>query len=165
MGLLLGIGMLVDNAVVVVESIYQYREKYPDNPMLCAIEGTRSVQLAISCGTLTSIIVFLPNLFGAKNFISIYLSQVAITITIALLASWLVAVSLIPMISARLKTPPAITHAHGFIPALTKSYGRFLHWTLANRGYSLFGYFSDHPDQRGSFPENQVRHEFERGWS
>jgi HAE1 family hydrophobic/amphiphilic exporter-1 len=139
MGLLLGIGMLVDNAVVVVESIYQYREKYPDNPMLCAIEGTRSVQLAISCGTLTSIIVFLPNLFGAKNFISIYLSQVAITITIALLASWLVAVSLIPMISARLKTPPAITHAHGFIPALTRNYGRFLHWTLAHRGYALFG--------------------------
>lgn len=139
MGLLLGIGMLVDNAVVVVESIYQYREKYPDNPMLCAIEGTRSVQLAISCGTLTSIIVFLPNLFGTKNFISIYLSQVAITITIALLASWLVAVSLIPMISARLKTPPAITSAHGFIPALTERYGRFLRWTLANRAHSLFG--------------------------
>ncbi|HWR96402.1 MAG TPA: efflux RND transporter permease subunit [Arenimonas sp.] len=139
MGLLLGIGMLVDNAVVVVESIYQYREKYPDNPMLCAIEGTKSVQLAISAGTLTSIIVFLPNLFGEKNFISIYLSQVALTITIALLASWLVAVSLIPMISARLKTPPAITHAHGFVPALTNRYGKFLTWTLAHRGYSLFG--------------------------
>ena len=102
MGLLLGIGMLVDNAVVVVESIYQYREKYPGDPVRCAIEGTRSVQLAISCGTLTSIIVFLPNLFGAKNQISIFLGEVAITLTIALLASWLVAVSLIPMISARL---------------------------------------------------------------
>lgn len=64
MGLLLGLGMLVDNAVVVVESIYQYREKYPDDPFRCAIEGTRSVQLAISAGTLTSIIVFVPNLFG-----------------------------------------------------------------------------------------------------
>ncbi|HWS40450.1 MAG TPA: efflux RND transporter permease subunit [Arenimonas sp.] len=139
MGLLLGIGMLVDNSVVVVESIYQQREKYPDDPLRCAIEGTRSVQLAISCGTLTSIIVFLPNLFGSANFISIYLSQVALSITIALLASWLVAVSLIPMISARLKTPPAITHEHGFIPKLTKRYGKFLSWTLANRGYSLLG--------------------------
>lgn len=139
MGLLLGIGMLVDNAVVVVESIYQYREKYPDNPMMCAIEGTKSVQLAISCGTLTSIIVFLPNLFGDKNFISIYLSQVALTITISLLASWLVAVSLIPMISARLKTPPAITQAHGFVPALTRRYGSFLAWTLSNRRLSLLG--------------------------
>jgi HAE1 family hydrophobic/amphiphilic exporter-1 len=117
MGLLLGIGMLVDNAVVVVESIYQYREKWPDNPMRCAIEGTRAVQIAISAGTLSSIIVFLPNIFGKTNMISIYLSQVAITITIALLCSWLVAVSLIPMISARLPTPPAVTAAHGFIPA------------------------------------------------
>ncbi|HTA65502.1 MAG TPA: efflux RND transporter permease subunit, partial [Xanthomonadaceae bacterium] len=107
MGLLLGIGMLVDNAVVVVESIYQYREKYPDDPMRCAIEGTRSVQMAISAGTLASIIVFLPNLFGTHNQITLFLGEVAMTITIALLASWLVAVSLIPMISARLKTPAA----------------------------------------------------------
>ena len=137
MGLLLGIGMLVDNAVVVVESIYQYREKFPDDPRRCAIEGTRAVQLAISAGTLTSIIVFLPNLFGATNMISIYLSQVAMTITIALLCSWLVAVSLIPMISARLATPPAVTAAHGFIPALSRSYGGLLRWSLEHRGKAL----------------------------
>jgi len=88
MGLLLGVGMLVDNAVVVVESIYQKREKYPDNPWLAAIEGTRSVQISISAGTLTSVIVFLPNIFGERNFIAIYLSQVAFTITISLLCSW-----------------------------------------------------------------------------
>ncbi|MFA6987400.1 MAG: efflux RND transporter permease subunit, partial [Arenimonas sp.] len=137
MGLLLGIGMLVDNAVVVVESIYQYREKYPNDPMRCAIEGTRAVQLAISAGTLTSIIVFLPNLFGETNMISIYLSQVAMTITIALLCSWLVAVSLIPMISARLATPPAVTTAHGFIPALSRKYGSLLRWSLEHRGKAL----------------------------
>jgi HAE1 family hydrophobic/amphiphilic exporter-1 len=137
MGLLLGIGMLVDNAVVVVESIYQYREKWPENPMRCAIEGTRAVQIAISAGTLSSIIVFLPNIFGETNMISIYLSQVAITITIALLCSWLVAVSLIPMISARLPTPPAVTASHGFIPGLTRRYGGLLRWSLEHRGKSL----------------------------
>ena len=137
MGLLLGIGMLVDNAVVVVESIYQYREKYPDSPMRCAIEGTRAVQVAISAGTLSSIIVFLPNLFGKTNMISIYLSQVALTITIALLCSWLIAVSLIPMISARLRTPPAITSEHGFIPGLSRRYGGLLRWSLEHRGKSL----------------------------
>jgi HAE1 family hydrophobic/amphiphilic exporter-1 len=137
MGLLLGVGMLVDNAVVVVESIYQYREKWPENPMRCAIEGTRAVQVAISAGTLSSIIVFLPNIFGKTNMISIYLSQVAITITIALLCSWLVAVSLIPMISARLPTPPAVTAAHGFIPGLTRRYGGLLRWSLEHRGKSL----------------------------
>lgn len=137
MGLLLGIGMLVDNAVVVVESIYQYREKYPNDPLRCALEGTRSVQLAISAGTLTSIIVFIPNLFGERNFVSIYLGQVAVTITIALLASWLVAVSLIPMISARLRTPPAMLAQHGFVPSLSRRYAALLRWSLAHRGKSL----------------------------
>ncbi|WP_290888368.1 efflux RND transporter permease subunit [Arenimonas sp.] len=137
MGLLIGVGMLVDNAVVVVESIYQYREKYPNDPMRCAIEGTRSVQVAITAGTLTSIIVFLPNLFGERNFISIYLGQVAITITISLLASWIVAVSLIPMISARLKTPPAVTAEHGVVPRLTRGYASLLRWLLANRAKAI----------------------------
>ena len=139
MGLLIGVGMLVDNAVVVVESIYQLREKYPNDPMRCAIEGTRGVQVAISAGTLTSIIVFMPNLFGERNFISIYLGQVAITITISLLASWLVAVSLIPMISARLKTPPSVTAEHGFVPKLSRGYARFLRWTLENRAKAILG--------------------------
>ncbi len=139
MGLLLGVGMLVDNAVVVVESIYQYREKWPDDPMRCAIEGTRSVQMAISAGTLASIIVFLPNVLGARNQITIFLGEVAITITIALLASWLVAVSLIPMISARLKTPPAVVSPHGFIPRLSGWYSRALRWTLAHRVKAIIG--------------------------
>jgi HAE1 family hydrophobic/amphiphilic exporter-1 len=137
MGLLLGVGMLVDNAVVVVESIYQYREKWPGDPMRCAIEGTRAVQLAISAGTLTSIIVFAPNMFGERNEITVYLAQVAYTITISLLCSWLVAVSLIPMISARLQTPPAVLAAHGFVPSLTRRYGRLLEWSLRHRGYSI----------------------------
>jgi HAE1 family hydrophobic/amphiphilic exporter-1 len=139
MGLLLGVGMLVDNAVVVVESIYQYREKWPDDPVRCAIEGTRSVQTAISVGTLASIIVFAPNLLGARNQITIFLGEVAVTITIALLASWLVAVSLIPMISARLKTPPAVLSPRGFIPRLSRGYAKALRWTLAHRGWSIAG--------------------------
>ena len=106
MGLLLGVGMLVDNAVVVVESIYQEREKYPDDPVRWRHRGTRSVQLAVSAGTLTSIIVFLPNLFGEQQLhLRSSWRQVAITISVSLLASWLVAVSLIPMLSARHEAP------------------------------------------------------------
>ena len=47
-------------------------------------------------------------MFGEKNIITIYLSQLAVTISFSLLASWLVAISLIPMLSARMKTPPAL---------------------------------------------------------
>ena len=139
MGMLLGLGMLVDNAVVVVESIHQYREKYPNDPYRCAIEGTRSVQLAISAGTLTSIIVFVPNLFGAVNQISIFLGQVAMTITIALLASWLVAVSLIPMISARIASPPLAAVKSGFVPRMAARYAAGLRWSLEHRAKSILG--------------------------
>jgi len=141
MGLLLGLGMLVDNSVVVVESIYQQREKYPNDPIRCAIEGTRGVQLAISAGTLTSIIVFAPNMFGERNVISIYLGQVALTITISLLASWLIAVSLIPMISARIATPPSLGVTTGVVPWLTRRYAQALRWTLQRRAISLVGIF------------------------
>jgi HAE1 family hydrophobic/amphiphilic exporter-1 len=139
MGLLLGIGMLVDNAVVVVESIYQEREKTPGEARRAAIRGTRNVAIALSAGTLCHCIVFVPNLFGDRNFLSIYLSQIAITISVSLLASWLVAVSLIPMISARLKTPPAAVSHTGAIARLQDRYARLLHWTLTHRGKSLIG--------------------------
>ncbi|AXK71704.1 AcrB/AcrD/AcrF family protein [Lysobacter sp. TY2-98] len=139
MGLLLAIGMLVDNAVVVVESIYQEREKMPGNPVLASIVGTRHVAIALSAGTLCHCIVFLPNLFGERNFLSIYLSQIAITISVSLLASWLVAVSLIPMLSARMKTPPVVRSENGLIPRLQRRYATALRWTLDHRGASIAG--------------------------
>ena len=139
MGLLLAVGMLVDNAVVVVESIYQERERMPDKPRLASIVGTRHVAIALSAGTLCHCIVFLPNLFGERNFLSIYLGQIAITISVSLLASWLVAVSLIPMISARLKTPPTVGSPGGLIPRMQHGYARFLRWTLEHRGWSVMG--------------------------
>ncbi|WP_133478356.1 efflux RND transporter permease subunit [Cognatilysobacter segetis] len=141
MGLLLAVGMLVDNAVVVVESIYQEREKMPGNPVMASIVGTRHVAIALSAGTLCHCIVFLPNLFGERNFLSIYLSQIAITISVSLLASWLVAVSLIPMLSARMKTPPAVRSPNGLIPRLQRRYATLLRWTLEHRGASVAGIF------------------------
>jgi HAE1 family hydrophobic/amphiphilic exporter-1 len=137
MGLLLAVGMLVDNAVVVVESIYQEREKFPNNPELASIVGTRHVAIALSAGTLCHCVVFLPMLFGEKNIISIYLAQLAVTISVSLLASWLVAVSLIPMLSARMKTPPAVKSP--FISKLQARYARALRWTLEHRGWSVAG--------------------------
>jgi hydrophobic/amphiphilic exporter-1 (mainly G- bacteria), HAE1 family len=139
MGLLLAVGMLVDNAVVVVESIYQEREKLPGQPKLASIIGTRHVAIALTAGTLCHCIVFVPNLFGERNFLSIYLSQIAITISVSLLASWLVAVSLIPMLSARLKTPLAVQKPGGLIPRLQRRYAGLLRWTLDHRGWSVLG--------------------------
>ncbi|MFT3756751.1 MAG: efflux RND transporter permease subunit [Pseudoxanthomonas sp.] len=137
MGLLLAVGMLVDNAVVVVESIYQERERYPDKPWLASVVGTRHVAIALSAGTLCHCVVFLPMLFGEKNIVTIFLAQLAVTISVSLLASWLVAISLIPMLSARMKTPPALKSP--FIAGLQRRYARVLRWTLGHRGWSVAG--------------------------
>jgi HAE1 family hydrophobic/amphiphilic exporter-1 len=139
MGLLLAVGMLVDNAVVVVESIYQEREKYPDDPIRASLVGTKHVSIALSAGTLCHCIVFVPNMFGETNQISVFMVQVAVTISVSLLASWLVAISLIPMLSARMKTPPAAVAHTGFIPRMQDAYARFLQWTLEHRGLSVLG--------------------------
>lgn len=139
MGLLLAVGMLVDNAVVVVESIYQERERMPDRPALASLVGTRNVAIALSAGTLCHCIVFVPNLFGETNDISIFMAQIAITISVSLLASWLVAVSLIPMLSARMRTPALVRSQTGAIARLQRGYARLLAWSLAHRGWSVAG--------------------------
>lgn len=139
MGLLLAVGMLVDNAVVVVESIYQERERMPGQPRLASIIGTRYVAIALSAGTLCHCIVFVPNLFGETNNISIFMAQIAITISVSLLASWLVAVSLIPMLSARMATPKLVHSQTGLIARLQRRYAQLLDWSLHHRGWSLLG--------------------------
>lgn len=138
MGLLLAVGMLVDNAVVVVESIYQYREKYPDKAWYSAVQGTQVVGIAIAAGTLSSIVVFLPNIFGEANDISIFLAQVAIAMSIAHLASWLVAVSLVPMLASKLP-PPKFLGRENAITRLRERYGRVVEWTLHHRRWTMVG--------------------------
>ena len=141
MGLLLAVGMLVDNAVVVVESIYQYREKHPDRPWFSAVQGTQVVGVAIAAGTLSSVVVFLPNIFGQANDISIFLAQVAIAMSIAHLASWLVAVSLVPMLASRLP-PPKFLGRETAITRLRERYGRIVDWTLRHRRLTVLGIFT-----------------------
>jgi HAE1 family hydrophobic/amphiphilic exporter-1 len=136
MGLLLAVGMLVDNAVVVVESIYQYRERYPDKPWYAAVQGTQIVGIAIAAGTLSSVIVFVPLVFGEPDQLKVQLFQIAITMGIAHLSSWLVAVSLVPMLSAKLP-PPKFIGKTGFITRLQSAYGRLVALTLRHRRWTI----------------------------
>ncbi|HET7843534.1 MAG TPA: efflux RND transporter permease subunit, partial [Xanthomonadales bacterium] len=136
MGLLLGVGMVVDNAVVAVESIYQAREKMPGEPQRAAVYGVRNVAIALSAGTICHCIVFLPNIFGEQNQISIFLSHVAITITISLLASWLFAVSLTPLLASRI-SPPKFVETESAVSRLKDRYARLLAWTLSHRGATM----------------------------
>jgi HAE1 family hydrophobic/amphiphilic exporter-1 len=97
-GLTLGIGMLVDNSIVVLESIFRKRKL--GLPLgQAAVEGTSEVGAAITASTLTTVAVFLPIVFVEGIAGQLFKDQ-AMTVTISLLASLVVAVTMIPMLSA-----------------------------------------------------------------
>jgi len=104
MGLMLAIGMLVDNAVVVTESVFLERGNYND-PLKATTVGVSKVSLAMIAGTLTTAIVFLPNIIGKKIDVTIFLEHVAIAICISLIASLVIAQTLIPLLVSRLPKP------------------------------------------------------------
>lgn len=131
MGLMLAVGMLVDNAVVVTESIFQHRAANPDEPFKATLAGVKDVGLAVIAGTMTTIIVFVPIMFGTKTDISVFMTHVAITIIVALLASLLIAQTLVPMLAARIKPPPQPKDG-AFMSRLTKRYASSLSWILGH---------------------------------
>ena len=137
MGLMLAIGMLVDNAVVVVESVFRHRNLDPDNPIQATLRGVNEVGMAVIAGTLTTIIVFVPIMFGAKNDISVFMTHVGITIIVALLASLLIAQTLVPMLAARIKVPPP-PEGGSAMARLTDRYVASLRWILI-RPWKTFG--------------------------
>ena len=125
MGLMLAIGMLVDNAVVVTESVFRHRAMDPENPLRATLRGVKEVGIAVIAGTLTTIIVFVPIMFGAKTDISVFMTHVGITIIVALLASLLIAQTLVPMLAARITVPPQPKRGSG-MARLTERYAASL---------------------------------------
>jgi HAE1 family hydrophobic/amphiphilic exporter-1 len=135
MGLMLGVGMLVDNAIVVLESIDRRHRVEPDTRK-AALTGGQEVALAITCSTLTSVIVFLPLIVGVKNEITIMLGEAGFTISVALLASLLVSLLLIPLLSARLlKARTAVEP--GSLKWLEERYARVLGWTFRHKAWTF----------------------------
>jgi HAE1 family hydrophobic/amphiphilic exporter-1 len=129
MGMLLAIGMLVDNSVVITESIFRHRQLDPGRPLEATIAGVREVGVATLAGTFSTIIVFLPLVFGEKNQMSIFLVHVAVPIVVAMLASLLVAQTLIPMLAARMPPPPPVA-AGSLFGRLQRRYTRALEWAM-----------------------------------
>jgi len=102
MGLMLAVGMLVDNAVVITESIqHEYEQGLTGKQ--ATITGVGSVSLAVVAGTLTTAIVFLPNIFGSKTDLTIFLEHTAVAICLSLLASLLLSQTLVPLLITKLR--------------------------------------------------------------
>ncbi|MGH8165901.1 MAG: efflux RND transporter permease subunit, partial [Woeseiaceae bacterium] len=138
MGLMLAVGMLVDNAVVITESIFRHRATSPDEPFKATLAGTNEVALAVIAGTATTIIVFVPMMFGTKTDISIFMTHVAVTIIVSLVASLIIAQTLVPMLAARVPSPPQAKEG-AWMTRLTNRYVRGLQWVLGHPWWTGLG--------------------------
>lgn len=103
-GLTLAVGMVVDNAIVVLENIFRYRDQEHADPATAAIKGAQEVAVPVMISTLTTLVVFLPILFvpGIAGFL---FRDLALTISFALIMSTFIALTLIPLLAARLLSP------------------------------------------------------------
>jgi hydrophobic/amphiphilic exporter-1 (mainly G- bacteria), HAE1 family len=142
-GLALGIGMIVDAAIVVLENTYRHLEMGKDR-MTAAIDGSEEVWSAILASTLTHIAVFVPMLF-LTGVSSIMFGQLAAVVSFSLAMSLFVAVTIVPVLCSRFLQPP--DHGVGrkgvfgavyrfsdrVLEGLDRSYARFLHGALAHR--------------------------------
>ncbi|MFN8549352.1 MAG: efflux RND transporter permease subunit [Candidatus Eisenbacteria bacterium] len=127
MGLMLAVGMLVDNAIVVLEAIFQ-RQQRGESAASAAGNGTREVAMAVTASTLTSVIVFAPVILSKSDDITVYLAEVGVTITVTLLFSLLVCLTLVPLMAARSKSIQQVPE-FGFLTRAKDQYGRILEWT------------------------------------
>lgn len=131
MGLMLGVGMLVDNAIVVLESIDREQRTERDHKR-AALHGAQHVWLAVTSSTITTLIVFLPLILGSSNQLTIFLREVGITIGLTMVASLFSSLTLIPLVSAHFlkvkEQKPVKT-----MTWLEERYARALGWTLRHR--------------------------------
>lgn len=96
LGLIVAIGMLVDNAVVVMENIFRHQEEGED-PKTATSRGAAEVSIAVITGTLTSVIVFLPLIFNKPSEMNVYLKELGIAVCLVILVSLFISQTLIPM--------------------------------------------------------------------
>ncbi len=131
MGMMIGIGLLVDDAIVVLESIVREHARGL-SAKAAAVMGAHAVSGAVIASTITTAVVFLPTVLGAKNEMSIWLGEIGLAISLTIFASLFISLTLIPLVSSRLlarkpSVPPAWTERLGDL------YQRALRFTLRRR--------------------------------
>ena len=142
-GLALGIGMVVDNSVVVLENIFRHRQQGTDRRE-AAVVGSREVGLAIIASTMTTLCVFFPLVF-MQGMMGIVFQELALTVAFALVMSLLVALTLVPMLCAKWLTrplregpPEGATYGldvawRSVLVAIERAYGAALRFALRHR--------------------------------
>jgi len=144
-GMALGVGMMVDNSIVVLENIFRNKNENNLSSEIASVEGTREVGGAIIASTITTLVIFLPLIF-VRGVSGILFKELAYVIIFALICSLLVSFSLVPMLASRLLKPSLkqtnsnqsiagkfSARAEQFFVQLDNVYRNLLQWVLTYR--------------------------------
>src|SRR3954465_5150508 len=142
----LSVGIVIDDAIVVLENIYRFVEEKGRPPVQAAVEATREIGLAVLATTLSLIAIFVPVGFMG-GIVGRFMTSFGFTMSFAILVSLLVSFTLTPMLAARwIKMRPRAETAHGqevreqtsresrFFRPLDRGYTAILQWSLGRRG-------------------------------
>ncbi|MBM4383255.1 MAG: efflux RND transporter permease subunit [Deltaproteobacteria bacterium] len=137
LGLTLAVGVVIDDAIVVLENIERHREN-GEAPREAASKGAREIAFAATAATISVAAVFIPVVF-VDGMIGNFLGEFGATVAIAVLLSLVVALTLTPMLAARIPAPKEREHGsiynvfERWFVALEARYKRVLEWTLQHR--------------------------------
>src|SRR5215813_10119106 len=136
LALTLAVGIVIDDAIIVLENIFRYMEEKGRDRVQAAIEATKEIGLAVMATTLSLVIIFLPIAF-MTGYARKYVNSFGWTMAMAIMVSLLVAFTLTPMMSSRLlKLGQNEKKAHsseGFLHSVEVRYLQLLRWSLAHR--------------------------------
>jgi multidrug efflux pump len=143
LALTLAIGIVVDDAIIVLENAYRHQEELGEDPVTAAINGTREIGFAVVATTIALVAVFTPLAFLKGNTGRLF-NEFGIAVAGAVIISGFVALTLTPMLCARVLRVP---HSHGVLfrlfensfLAITQAYTRTLGWALRHRGPIVMG--------------------------
>ena len=136
LALTLAVGIVIDDAIVVLENIYRHMEEMGLSPFAAAIQGTREIGLAVLATTLSLVTVFLPVAFMG-GIVGRFMYSFGLTMAFSILVSLLVAFTVTPMLSSRWlsaeKTAGHSSKDSWFFRILDTGYERLLRWSMAHR--------------------------------
>jgi hydrophobic/amphiphilic exporter-1 (mainly G- bacteria), HAE1 family len=143
LALTLSVGIVIDDAIVVLENIYRFIEEKGMSPMQAAVEGTKEIGLAVMATTLSLVAIFAPVGFMA-GMVGRFMKSFGLTMAFAVMVSLLVSFTLVPTMCARwLKVKPRTEdeehHIHdskhsALFGPIDRAYTRMLEWSMAHRG-------------------------------
>jgi len=133
-GLAIGVGMLVDNSIVVLENIFR-KLQGGENRFVAAESGASQVALAVTASTLTTVIVFVPILF-TEGIVKVLFGQLAASVAFSLVGSLIVALTLVPMVCSKIMNVAEtrkLEASTAIMRAIQKRYEKTILWALAHR--------------------------------